>query len=182
MKISDNKRRRKLINSITATSALVTLQSDWARPVVQSVLLPAHAISSCLTNGNLSGSIGGAVSVLLSAPNTGTIAVCVDGLGVQSGTFENPGIISELTINFAFQGCSGNATLNGQVNMGNVSGTFTYTLTCPSGECSGSGTWVGDATQQNPLLYAGTWAGTQSCCGNPEFVIGRDLVPFTCPF
>ena len=174
--------KRRLIKQIsTASGTLLIAQTQWTGPVVKSVVLPAHAASTCQGNEALSGPISGTASALLSAPDAGNITVCVDGLGFQSGTFENPGTINELVVNFPFQGCIGQATLSGQIAGGTVSGSFSYTLTCPSGECSGSGTWGGINTDNNPLLYTGNWSGTQTCCGDPEFVIGRDTIPFVCP-
>ena len=179
----NNNNRRKLIavSSIIGSSALIG-QTKWSKPIIESVLLPAHAQTSCADNQSLSGPIGGSARALLSAPNAGTITICAEDLGAASGTFANPGLISESVVNYSFAGCTGTATLNGQVSGGTASGTFTYTLTCPSGECTGSGTWQGTNSNALPLLYIGSWSGTQVCCGNPEFVIGRDVIPFICPF
>lgn len=178
-----NNNRRKLIaaSSIVGSSALIG-QTKWAKPIIKSVFLPAHATTSCEGNQSLSGPISGSARAQLSAQNSGTITICAEGLGAASGTFINPGAISESVVNYSFAGCTGSATLNGQVSSGTASGTFTYTLTCPSGECTGSGIWQGDNTMQLPLLYLGSWSGTQTCCGEPEFVIGRDVIPFICPF
>ncbi|MGH1540562.1 MAG: hypothetical protein ACRBHB_09080 [Arenicella sp.] len=178
-----DKSRRKLLNTSLVTGGVyVTSTSEWSRPIINSVLLPAHAQTSCSSNASLSGPISGTARALLSAPNAGTITICASDLGFQTGTFTNPGLITEQVINYAFNGCTGSATLNGSVAGGTASGTFTYILSCPSGSCQGSGTWSGTNTIATPLLYVGTWSGTQTCCGDPEFVIGRDAVPFVCPF
>ncbi len=48
------KKRRKLITSIAAVSG-ATAASEWRKPIVGSVVLPAHAQSTAIAIGNFSG-------------------------------------------------------------------------------------------------------------------------------
>ena len=79
-----DKSRRKLLKSIAAGSGAViagkSLPESWSRPVVDSVLLPAHAVTSCAITGlycNLNNDLF--IEVLAD----GTVAVNIGGFTGQ---------------------------------------------------------------------------------------------------
>lgn len=79
-----DKSRRKLLKSIAAGSGAViagkSLPKDWTRPVVDSVMLPAHAVTSCIIAGGYC-VVGTPLVIVVLAD--GTVQV---SLGIYSGT------------------------------------------------------------------------------------------------
>ena len=75
-KSTDN--RRKLLKSIAAGSGAIvagkTLPESWVRPVVDSIILPAHAQTSCV--------VAGCYASPSSAPPNQTIIITVSDAGL----------------------------------------------------------------------------------------------------
>jgi len=162
--MSENK-RRKLLKSIAAGSGAIvagkSLPENWTRPVVDSVMLPAHAQTTCsgtleTTNTPIVIFISGVTGNLDFAANGNPIATDVPIVG------------NAFSINTTVpdNNCSTDFTIQGTVNPGtSVSGSYSFTETCTGETCVGSGTFLADqvVVLGSGTQYSGSATGT-SCC------------------
>lgn len=144
--VQGNKARRKLLKSIVAGSGAVvagkSLPEGWTRPVVDSVMLPAHAQTSpgggagggggtCLVTGDYCAGTGtgpGAGSMVVRVSADGTIAVFIGN--------QVPGTDSiDPTTGGSFA-----VVINSGAGSGSGGGTITVTGTVACGGTTISGT------------------------------------------
>ncbi|MGA8259857.1 MAG: hypothetical protein WB783_06545 [Arenicellales bacterium] len=152
--------RRRVLTAIAvggnAALAAKALPDKWMKPVVDSVLLPAHAQTSAVCT-----QIDESVSVFVfTSTNPNTIEFVVGGMNVdgsadvsQTGAFQFQGTMSS-------GGCSVEYVFNGTVVLGgdgSCSGTFTRTDTCAQKTCTGSGpfAFAVDQVENNIQTYIG---------------------------
>jgi len=95
---NDSESRRKLLKSIAAgtTGALIagkTLPESWMKPVVDSVMLPAHAQTSCSSTNTFVITTPSQVGPPVVVPDGGSIAGGA-GFTITGSITPNPGVIS----------------------------------------------------------------------------------------
>lgn len=168
-----NKSRRKLLKHIAAGSGAIVagknLPESWTRPVVESVILPAHAgTSRCTDSGTVTVTFSAVTNTLSAATNTLNIDL---GFTDEDGTYDTSS--GAISINFGVPGgCSGDSSTSGTVltpeatPSGLVSGNTSFSYTCNGSEpCEGTITFSATSSQGNGV-YTGTWFEDASpiCC------------------
>jgi len=159
------KRRKVLLSMVAGGSGLAALPQRWSRPLIDSVIIPAHAQTTC--SGFEVEPIDQPIDITLTAAEVrGPIIVGRDGSGVFSDT--QTLINGTCTNDAAF---SQEVTFSGTIDSANneIVGDLLIRQFCGDDLfCEQVSTYT---AQQNPVdamsdlgTYQGRVVGTQTCC------------------
>jgi hypothetical protein len=168
-----NESRRKLLKSIAAGSGAViagkSLPENWTRPVVDSVMLPAHAQTSCRdvtrneTIGIIIEIIDDTVTITINDP-TGDAGGPIESV-IPDIPFDGTSFLLEF--DDADGDCTESGFINGTLVQGDIdtfSGSAAFTTTCTSGESCETTADYATTIRPTDFTYAGTGSLTEICC------------------
>ncbi|MCP4008134.1 MAG: hypothetical protein GY726_01315 [Proteobacteria bacterium] len=164
MKKYTSDKRRKLLKGVFAGSGAIAagaVPGKWTKPVVESVLLPAHAATTCTEEGYT-------VPIRIFqdfSTETPTVSFESEGDTIFTDLEVNDDSFSgDFTTNWD-DGCTESGTVQGTFSDNSVSGSYTTHEVCPDGSCDNTGTFqAGPGTDfGRGTLYIGTAVGTVCC-------------------
>jgi len=127
MKETKKTNRRKFLGAAAvSTAAGFTIPKKWVRPVVESVVLPAHAQTSTVDTSG----IAGRYAIILSSPGTGS-GTCTNTYVTIPAT-TNVEILNDGTLLVFFQTVPGAVSSNGVISVS----SFPVNTTTPDGNCT----------------------------------------------
>lgn len=160
--IKNQKSRRKLLKSIAAGSGVIVagkqLPESWKRPVVDSVLLPAHATTSCVTPYAGTYESGRSSRATISRCN-GVVQLARPPVTIIIG--------ADCSVSVSYTGnrpFTGTGTINGT--------TFTVTVSrtedCNAAQGQNDGVGTVSGTVSGTTINGNTSIGGSCDCGNPS--------------
>ncbi len=159
--------RRKLLKSIAAGTGAVAagsaIPTKWSKPLVDSVVLPAHAQTTCPSCTGVTKTEEDNSTIVVTLID-GTLIEGTLGFDWGDGVIEIPVKDSVFSLNQP-QGCNGFVKISGPISRGSISGDFEWSNgVIEDGDQLywGSGTFSGDVTGTNEWTAQAT--GTESHC------------------
>jgi hypothetical protein len=172
--------RRKLLKSIAAGSGAIvagkSLPESWSRPVVDSVMLPAHAQTSPTCTDTPIAGMRTSLDLLTGGAASFSINNYLGGDQAFSGSWSGPDSSRVVTINETrtISGCTVTAVVNATVDATTIASPILTSMswsvesTCPDGNiCTSSGTGfavVGDPFVDDDEIFFDVCNSGTECC------------------